>query len=199
MFIVTISVLYSAQLFQENTTQRKLTELRNQIHKENEQKEFLQMEKIKNYTKEDLLWLTRNIYFEARSENLHGKMIVGFVTLNRVIHPQWDDTIKGVITQKWQFSWYNKYYGTGKVPTMWNIKARNECKKIAELCLSLYNSMAESKDGWEFDGIANGAVFYFADYIDPPSWSKDLAYIGKVGPHLLFKYPERPEKNKRKI
>ena len=53
-------------------------------------------------------WLALNIYHEARGEGVMGKIAVAVVTLNRVGNDDFPDTIKEVITQHKQFSWYNK-------------------------------------------------------------------------------------------
>jgi spore germination cell wall hydrolase CwlJ-like protein len=141
-----------------------------------------QVETIKNFTKEDIEWLGRNIYFEARGEDLLGKMAVAFVTLNRVIDRRWPSSIKGVITQKKQFSWYNGGY----VPPIRNEKLYKECLDIAEMCVQLYNDMAKA-DGYITDGITNGSDHYFATWIEPPVWAASMKYVGKVGAHLFYK------------
>lgn len=143
---------------------------------------IIQMKKIQEYTSEDILWLARNIYFEARSEAMHGKMVVAFVTLNRVCNPHFPSGIKEVVTQPFQFSWYNDK----KVPNIKNTKAWEQCLVVANMAIDLYNSMAES-DGWDFDGIAHGATHYYADYIPEPYWAPSYEFVGKVGVHLLFK------------
>ena len=59
--------------------------------------------------------LTRNIYFEAATEDGFGKLAVAMATLNRVRHPRFPNTICGVVYQgprikhkTWacQFSWF---------------------------------------------------------------------------------------------
>ena len=49
------------------------------------------------YSQEDLLWLSRIISAESRGEPLWGQIAVGNVVLNRVAHPDFPDTIQGVI------------------------------------------------------------------------------------------------------
>ena len=50
--------------------------------------------------------LTANIYYEGRGEPLVGQVFIGYVTLNRVEHKKWPNSICKVIKQKNQFSWY---------------------------------------------------------------------------------------------
>lgn len=49
--------------------------------------------------------LARAIYHEARGEPLRGQIAVGLVTLNRVKHPSYPNTICGVVYQPHQYSW----------------------------------------------------------------------------------------------
>jgi spore germination cell wall hydrolase CwlJ-like protein len=140
------------------------------------------VEQLKKYSQEDIEWLARNIYFEARSESLHGRMVVAFVTLNRVLNRRWPDNIKDVVTQNKQFSWYNNR----QVPPIEETRAMEDARTLAVFCINLYNSMAEA-EGFEFDGITKGSDHYFADYIPAPSWAKKMKYKGKVGRHLLYK------------
>ena len=52
---------------------------------------------------EGLLWLTLNIYHEARSEPEIGKLAVAHMTLNRAMEEQ--KSIEEVVTAPYQFSW----------------------------------------------------------------------------------------------
>lgn len=49
--------------------------------------------------------LADNIYHEARGESVAGQKAVAHVTLNRVAHHAYPDTICGVVHQRRQFSW----------------------------------------------------------------------------------------------
>ena len=53
----------------------------------------------------DCKWMAQALYYEARSESDKGVTAVAHVILNRVNHRYWPSTIKGVITQPWQFSY----------------------------------------------------------------------------------------------
>ncbi len=142
-----------------------------------------QMKTVENVSNEDLTWLARNIYFEARGENLHGRMAVAFVTLNRVTTSRrWPHTIKGVVTQKWQFSWYNKRV----VPLINNKKLWDRAVKTARLSLELYNDMVDATN-FRYDGLVYGADHYFADYIKMPSWARNMKYKTTIGHHIFYK------------
>jgi len=51
--------------------------------------------------------LVKNIYYEARGESVAGKIAVGIVTMNRLRHIDYPDTICKVVYQSKQFSWTN--------------------------------------------------------------------------------------------
>lgn len=53
--------------------------------------------------------MATNVYREARGEPLAGQIEVAKVVLARVEDGRWKDTACGVIYQKNQFSWTNKY------------------------------------------------------------------------------------------
>ena len=53
----------------------------------------------------DCRMLKEALYWEARGESDKGVIAVAYVILNRANHKNWPSTIKGVITQPWQFSY----------------------------------------------------------------------------------------------
>lgn len=131
---------------------------------------------------EDMVWLARNIYFEARGESTLGKLAVAMVTFNRATWKgKYPNTIKGVVTQRKQFSWYN----SGVVPPITEKVNYEECEALAFVALEMYNDMAESS--FAKDCIVDGAQFYFADYIKPPKWSVKMIFIRKIGHHLFYR------------
>ena len=121
---------------------------------------------------EDLLWLTKTIYFEARGESDDGKIAVGQVILNRVKSRRFPNTVKEVCLQPKQFSCYND----GEPPIK-DEKSYKKCEEAAEMCFLLQES------GKDF----GGADHYFADYIKPPRWAKKMEYLTKIGKHLFYR------------
>lgn len=57
-----------------------------------------------NYSQEDLNYLSKTMWAEARSEGRLGMLHVGSVILNRVRDGRFRNTIKGVVLQPRQFS-----------------------------------------------------------------------------------------------
>ena len=142
-----------------------------------------QMNKLENVSDEDLIWLARNIYFEARGENLHGRMAVAFVTLNRVTTSRrWPHTVKGVVTQKWQFSWLN----SGKIPKITDQNSWKIAQDTASLSVELYRDMVNATN-FQYDGIVNGSDHYFNTSIKIPSWAKSMTFQTQIGNHLFYR------------
>ena len=137
----------------------------------------------------DLDCLARNIYWEARSESFEGMVAVAQVTLNRVKHKSFPDSICGVVYQgptrpSWkdgtvyhpvkhrcQFSWYCD----GKpddIATV-NMSIFDQCYEVAKKVLI---------DNFRLPRV-NNAIFYHADYVDP-GWRKPR--LTKIGRHIFY-------------
>lgn len=54
----------------------------------------------------EISYLAMAIHQEARGEPLNGKIAVANVIFNRMNHPEFPDTVQGVIRQRGQFQWY---------------------------------------------------------------------------------------------
>lgn len=66
--------------------------------------EVEQAETNRTYTDEDLYYLSRTMWAEARGEGRQGMLHVGSVILNRVENPRFQRTIKGVVLAPYQFT-----------------------------------------------------------------------------------------------
>lgn len=116
---------------------------------------------------EGLLWLTLNVYHEARSEPQIGQIAVAHVTLNRanVSH----QPIKTIVQEPYQFSW--TFQKESYIPD--DPKAFLECLKSVYIAL-------QSED------VTKGATHYHLDTIKP-YWSKELIYLNQFGAHKFYK------------
>tara|TARA_R110002126_G_C10286176_1_gene485573 strand:- start:32 stop:640 length:609 start_codon:yes stop_codon:yes gene_type:complete len=137
----------------------------------------------------DLDCLARNIYWEARSESFEGMVAVAQVTLNRVKHKSFPDSICGVVYQgptrpSWkdgtvyhpvkhrcQFSWYCD--GKPDDITTVNMSIFDQCYEVAKKVLI---------DNFRLPRV-NNAIFYHADYVDP-GWRKPR--LTKIGRHIFY-------------
>jgi hypothetical protein len=125
--------------------------------------------------------LALNIYWEARSEPLLGRVAVAAVTLNRVAAPAFPDTVCEVVFQGeergrhlCQFSW--RCDGLDDRPR--NLEAWREARRVARLALS--------------DQVADptgGALWYHAAHV-LPDWTQEMTMRARIGHHLF--YDRRP-------
>jgi N-acetylmuramoyl-L-alanine amidase len=60
-----------------------------------------------HFTDKDVQCLAKNIYYEARGEDLKEQISVGQVVLNRTKDSRYPSSICGVVYQPYQFSWTN--------------------------------------------------------------------------------------------
>ncbi len=139
------------------------------------------------YSKDDHHWLALNIYHEARGESLHGMMAVAFVTMNRVHHRRFPDTIKGVVQDPHQFSWYSD--GVSDKPM--NTSIWEDVQEVATLCLELYNTGADVDKGDDTpDWIVEDALFYYAPKkMAEPYWvaAENMIKTTEIGNHIFYK------------
>ena len=155
-------------------------------------------------SKEDVECMAKNIYFEARSDNMAGQFAVADVVLNRVKDKRYPNTIcdviyEGPVKEKWktkqdpnlpaeereyiplrhrcQFSWYCD----GKkdtIPTKGN-DAWERAKLVAGYILF----------SGEYRGITEGATHYHATYVKP-KWRHDrgMQLVGRIGSHIFYRW-----------
>ena len=134
-------------------------------------------DKSKQDLTSELHCLAQNIYFEARSEPPAGQLAVAAVTLNRVAHPRFPNTICEVVRQggykrlnRCQFSWWCD----GKKDEVRNDTAWETARIVAWISLL--------KDNNDPTG---GALYYHADYVKP-KWIPEMKRIVKIGRHIYY-------------
>jgi len=116
---------------------------------------------------EGLLWLTLNVYHEARSEPQVGQVAIVHVTLNRA--KEQNLPIKDVVTQPYQFSW--TFQKESYVP--------DDTKAFMQCLQSVYVALQTAD-------ITNGATHYHLDSITP-YWAKQYTYVDQFGSHKFYK------------
>lgn len=139
---------------------------------------------------EDLKCLAQNIYHEARGEGERGMRAVAHVTVNRVDHDRFPDTVCGVVRQakysEWwraqgklvplrnrcQFSWYCD----GRSDQITNQKAWRKSLRIAEEVLA-----GHSED------LTQGATHYYNPHKANPGWSQVYARTAQVENHTFLR------------
>ncbi len=130
---------------------------------------------------EDLNCLALNIYFEARSEPLDGKLAVGHVVLNRAADKRFPAKICEVVKQggakrlnKCQFSWWCD----GRSDRPRNLQAWKESQVLARLVFWGYS-----------EDPTGGALWYHADYVKP-KWRLKLTRGPMIGRHQFYLAPD---------
>ena len=123
--------------------------------------------------------LAENIYFEARSESHKGQIAVANTTINRVKDERYPSSVCKVVYQPNQFSWTRKNDLTIEEP-----EAYQKAEIIAHKALAK-----------QLPQVVGTADHYYAEWIAPPKWTKDMKYIGKVGQHHYFDSKQKPVKN----
>jgi spore germination cell wall hydrolase CwlJ-like protein len=127
------------------------------------------------FSLDELLCLARNIYFEAATESDLGKYAVAQVTLNRMQHQRWPDTVCKVVYQPSQFSWTLDDKRRFHTPKSDN-KTWQRCVHIA------------------YDVLYNGtrlttleeSYFYHAVYVKP-QWSQEKQLITRIDMHVFYR------------
>jgi spore germination cell wall hydrolase CwlJ-like protein len=123
------------------------------------------------YNKKDLKCLTQNIFFEAGTESMLGKIAVGQVTLNRVKMGYWGETICDVVNAKDQFSWTNKDDINIDETSKNYLDSKLAAKKVLENRHRLR--------------MLKHAIFYHADYVRP-NWIDKNKKIIQIDKHIFY-------------
>jgi spore germination cell wall hydrolase CwlJ-like protein len=123
------------------------------------------------YNSRDLKCLAQNIFFEAGTESMLGKIAVGQVTVNRVKIGHWGETVCEVVNSKNQFSWTNKD----------DRSMDKDSKNYKESFLAAKKVLQERKRL----RILRSALFYHADYVRP-NWVDKNQKITKIDKHIFY-------------
>lgn len=138
------------------------------------------------FSEEEVTWLTKNVYFEARNQGIAGKIAVAMVTINRVYDSRFPNTIKQVVTQghtyrngfpirhRCHFSWYCD----GKSDRIRDWRAYNDIKRLVLTYLQNRNII--------FD-ITEGATHYHADYV-LPAWAETKEKTIEIEDHIFYRW-----------
>ena len=119
------------------------------------------------YNQDDLFWLSRIIQAECGNQPLEGRMAVGNVVLNRVKNPAFPSTVKGVLSQKNQFTTWKNGALAQRTPNATSVIA-------AKLVL----------DGGEVEST-KGATFFDSK---SNSWAaRNKTCVAVIGNHKFYK------------
>ena len=130
----------------------------------------------KNSSKSDLYWMTMNIYHEAGNQPLIGKIAVGVVTLNRLHDKRYPKNIRDVVTEPFQFSWYNTK--EANTPPANNNRWR-ESYEVAKLLLT-------KAIGSDIIKLLEGATHFHAIDVKPV-WINRVHRIAQIEGHIFYR------------
>lgn len=115
-------------------------------------------------TSQELDLLARAVYSEARGESFQGQVAVAAVVLNRVEHPEFPNTISGVIYEPWAFTSVND----GQFWLTPNQTA--------------YAAVQEALAGSD---PSNGALFYYNPVTATNQWIRSRPIVAQIGAHVF--------------
>ncbi|PIE59372.1 MAG: cell wall hydrolase [Desulfobulbus propionicus] len=116
---------------------------------------------------EGLLWLTLNIYHEARSEPEIGQLAVAHVTINRA--NQRHKSISEIVTEPYQFSW--TFQKNTRMPT--ELEA-------------LQASVSAALKALTTPDFTTGSTFYHRQDISP-KWVPHMKFVAQYGSHKFYR------------
>ncbi|HWO74893.1 MAG TPA: cell wall hydrolase [Bacillus sp. (in: firmicutes)] len=119
-------------------------------------------------TREELDLLARLVHAEAKGEPYAGKVAVATVVLNRVDHPDFPNTIKGVIYEK-----SNGYYAFSPVANgQINIPADADAYRAV-------------KEALAFRGQGSGSLFFYNPDKTTSQWIRSREVTVTIGNHVF--------------
>jgi spore germination cell wall hydrolase CwlJ-like protein len=141
--------------------------------------------------KQELECLALNIYHEARSESTMGQLAVAHVTLNRVEHGKFPDTICQVVKQARYSIWWKEHHDR-------NVPIRNKCQ-FSWYCDGKSDRVHEL-DAWRrimhlsLDVMLNkttdptsGAIYYYNPELADPFWKDSFQQVAWVDNHVFLR------------
>ena len=133
---------------------------------------------------DELTCLALNIYWEARSEPLEGRLAVAAVTLNRVAHEAFPDTVCDVVRQggeerrhACQFSWW--------------CDGKSDRPENPEAWRAALNLAGEVLAHQHVDPSGN-ALWFHADGVRP-KWSVRKLRTASIGRQVFYREPGRQQ------
>jgi len=130
-------------------------------------------------TKREIKCLEKNLWHEARGENLYGLMAVAKTTLNRARMEGWPPDVCKVIYQPKQFSW------TSKSEKNQQIKLKNNIDKQSYSLVQLATQLSITAEMLQID-FMDGATYYHTTSVNPV-WGRKMEVVGVIGDHIFKK------------
>ena len=116
----------------------------------------------------DIQLLARAINWEARGEDYEGQVAVGAVILNRVKHPDFPNTIAGVIYE----------------PGAFTAVSDGQINHPIDEDSTVYKAARDAMNGWD---PTNGCVYYFNPNTATNKWIWSKTIVKTIGKHHFCK------------
>lgn len=123
--------------------------------------------------------LALSVYWEGKTETREGQLAVAHTVLNRTRHPEFPNTICGVVAQKpdgakkgCQFSW-------------WCDGKRDEPKDDHDWAEAVDSAKAAMKA--EAGDPTGGALYFHSSKIKPPAWTAKRKRLARIGDHVFYR------------
>ncbi len=136
-------------------------------------------------SRDELVCLALNDYWEARSEETAGRLAVARVVLNRAMDPRFPSNICDVVKQskntmtgapRCQFSWVCE----GKDNAALDPKVWRDSLKIAAAVLQKDSAIPDQ---------TGGALYYHASFLRP-NWAMGFESTTIIGEHVFYREPD---------
>jgi spore germination cell wall hydrolase CwlJ-like protein len=147
----------------------------------------------------ELECMAMNVFHEARGESFQGKLAVAHVTMNRVRHEAYPNTICGVVFQaqrdhrgnpirnRCQFSWHCN--GRSDEVPLYDRRGRPLSINKAAWQDSLDASrIAITEDVYD---LTHGATHYFNPNLAQPFWSAHYEHVTQIDNHSFYRMVRR--------
>jgi len=120
----------------------------------------------------ELNCMAENIFHEARGQSEEGQYAVAFVTLNRVRHIDFPNTVCDVVFQPFQFSWTFQDVSIN----LKNPIERRAWEKSMKISLDVLSGNAYNN--------LYGVTHYHADYVNP-EWGYYM--VAQIDNHIFYR------------
>lgn len=118
------------------------------------------------FTEREIEWLAALIYYEGRGYYSYAKELIAQVAVNRVLNPNFPNTLEGVLKQEGQYGYgWEGYSGTKVFATAWSEIVGNPTVKAE--CMLAARRVAEGKSTDENGERWPLNVLYQHSYDDP--------------------------------
>lgn len=122
--------------------------------------------------------LALNVYWEARSEPARTQRAIAYVTLNRVGHEGYPDSICGVVQEA-------KQGGRGRCQFSWWCDGKSDQPLDAESWQQALD-VARAAIAHPAADPTHGALYFHLASVRP-HWARHKARVGRFGPILFYR------------